>query len=58
VTVPIGAVLAVFARENGEGVVFGEIEPPEPQSADANTPAPDKPTTPKPGGRPHLRVVK
>lgn len=56
VTVPSGAVLAVFARENGEGVMFGEIEPPEPgQSAAAPEPAPDKP---KPGGRPHLRVVK
>eukprot|EP00456_Euglypha_rotunda_P067985 TRINITY_DN5911_c0_g1_i4.p1 TRINITY_DN5911_c0_g1~~TRINITY_DN5911_c0_g1_i4.p1 ORF type:complete len:132 (-),score=27.82 TRINITY_DN5911_c0_g1_i4:10-405(-) len=30
VQVPSGAVLAVFARENGEGIVFGEVEPPEP----------------------------
>ena len=26
VLVPSGAVLAVFARENGEGVVFGEVD--------------------------------
>lgn len=55
VTVPPGAVLAVFARENGEGIVFGEIEPPDPQVAGA---APDKPAVPKRSGKPHLRVVK
>src|SRR3546814_12035784 len=27
VQVPSGAVLAIFARENGEGVIFGETEP-------------------------------
>lgn len=55
VQVPSGAVLAVFARENGEGHVFGEVEPTDPG---------DKPGTsgpaPPPGGkpRPRLRVVK
>jgi stringent starvation protein B len=57
VQVPSSAVLAVFARENGEGIVFGEVEPPDPgdkkpQAADASP----KPT--RPGGRPNLRVVK
>lgn len=55
VSVPSGAVLAIFARENGEGVVFGEVEPAESQG-DAPTP-PTEPTRPKPG-RPQLRVVK
>ena len=56
VQVPPGAVLAVFARENGEGIVFGEVEPPEPRSGDGDPPSPQpKPTKP---GRPQLRVVK
>lgn len=54
VQVPVGAVLAIFARENGEGVVFGEIEPPEPRSE-----PPSPPTTPAPrSGRANLRVIK
>ncbi|WP_371738823.1 ClpXP protease specificity-enhancing factor [Alcanivorax quisquiliarum] len=50
VEVPVNAVLAVFARENGEGMAF---EP---------TPPPAEPTPPEPpsgpGGRPTLKVVK
>ena len=53
VQVPAGAVLAVFARENGEGHVFGEIEPTDPTDK-PGTPGP----TPPPGGKPKLRVVK
>lgn len=54
VTLPPRAVLAVYARENGEGVVFGEVEsggqvPPEPPVT------PPEPTRP---ARTHLRVVK
>lgn len=60
VQVPSGAVLAVFARENGEGIVFGEVEAPPPgggTSSDAS--AGGKPDEPRgPGGRPRLRVVK
>ena len=56
VSVPSGAVLAVFARENGEGIVFGEVEPVIPGDA----PPPEAPTPPsKPaGGRAHLKLVK
>lgn len=48
--VPVGAVLAIYARENGQGMAFSadEIPPPEP---DDNAPGDD-------GGRPTLRVVK
>lgn len=50
VTIPVMAVLAIYARENGRGMVFeeekGETPPPEP-----NEPSP------KPA-RPALRVVK
>jgi len=64
VIVPCGAVLAIFARENGEGLVFGEVEPP---SADPSGDTPPPPATPAPGAEPepskpkargHLRVVK
>lgn len=55
VSVPPGAVLALYARENGEGMLFGEVEEPDP------TP-PDSPDTPDDGGeqkkRSHLKVVK
>lgn len=53
VQVPPGAVLAVFARENGEGIVFGEIEPPTPRG---DAPATD--ASSKPSGKPRLRIVK
>ncbi|SEQ05021.1 stringent starvation protein B [Solimonas aquatica] len=58
VQIPSGAVLAIFARENGEGAMFGE---PETATAEAATPAgkpePEPPQPPKPG-RANLRVVK
>ena len=47
VFVPIGAVLGIYARENGQGMVF------EPEQAPA--PPDDEP---RGGGRPSLRVVK
>ncbi|MGH8541614.1 MAG: ClpXP protease specificity-enhancing factor [Stenotrophobium sp.] len=55
--VPTGAVLAVFARENGEGIVFGEVEPTKPGTSPPSPQAPP-PTAPKPGGRAHLKLVK
>ena len=64
VTVPCGAVLAIFARENGEGLVFGEVEPPVAEAGvEAAEVSPagegdDHPEPPKPKGRGHLRVVK
>jgi stringent starvation protein B len=47
VSAPIAAVLAVYARETGEGMAFEA-------AATADAPAPTQPTTP--GG--HLRVIK
>lgn len=52
ITVPSGAVLAIYAAETGEGLVFGEVEVPDP---DAEPPPEDPDPPPK---RPHLRVVK
>jgi stringent starvation protein B len=50
VTIPVMAVLAIYARENGRGMVFNEEETGE------TPPEPDEPS-PKPA-RPSLRVVK
>ncbi|SFF38322.1 stringent starvation protein B [Fontimonas thermophila] len=54
---PASAVLAIFARENGEGVLFGEVEPAGTQgdATPGRDPEPPKPTKPN---RPQLRVVK
>ena len=51
IVVPIGAVIGIFARENGQGLVFQaeETEPPPSGS--------DQPESGG-GGKPHLRVVK
>ncbi len=64
VYIPMAAVLAIHARENGVGTFF----PPEPayeewlKEADADvatTATPDdEPEPPRPSGRPSLRVVK
>ena len=58
--IPSAAVLAIYARENGQGMVFDsepsmlqgdEIDDPDDQS-----PPDDEP--PRPSGRPSLKVVK
>jgi len=52
VEVPMGAVLAIYAQENGQGMMF---------SAENAPPEPPPPATPKPDEavkKPHLRVVK
>lgn len=58
--VPSPAVLAIYARENGQGMVF-DLEPPATQTGseavdDEPTPPDDEP--PRPSGRPSLKVVK
>lgn len=54
VRVPVGAVLAIYARETGQGMIFSEdeavAEPPQ------EPPPPAAP--PGGGGRPKLKVVK
>lgn len=50
VTVPMGAVRGIYARENGQGMVFGN-EP-------TDGPDPPDPDTAGRGGKPSLRVVK
>jgi stringent starvation protein B len=55
-SVPVEAVLGIFARENGQGLFF-PAEVPEGAVADAQAPG-DSPTSPTSGGRPKLQVVK
>ncbi len=64
--IPIDAVLAIYARENGQGMMFSEEdsaestvddhEPPDDDGSKPTKPKP-KPTKPKSTG-PNLRVVK
>ncbi len=59
VYIPMAAVAAIHARENGMGSFF----PPEPAyeawlEAQSSPPASPDPETPRPNGRPGLRVVK
>lgn len=53
---PIASVLAIYARENGQGMVF-ELEAPDVEAAEDEDDLPP-PETPRPGGRPSLKVVK
>lgn len=55
-SIPIGAVIGIFARENGQGLFF----PPETAAAgapaiDQVAPGPDAPTR---GGKPRLQIIK
>lgn len=52
VKVPVSAVLGIYARESGEGMVFSADESGGPEPP-AKPPAPDEPTK-----RPQLKVIK
>lgn len=56
---PAAAVMAIYARENGQGMVF-EIEQPSGDTPDDGGSAPDAGAAPRPAssGRPSLKVVK
>jgi len=56
--VPVEAVMAIYARENGQGMVF-EVEPPATDGdsgPDDDGPSGGQPS--RPSGRPSLKVVK
>jgi len=59
VRVPIAAVLGIYARETGEGLVFpaDEYTPPG-DGPPAEPPAPPEAPSPPPAGRPSLKIVK
>ena len=57
-SIPIEAVTGIFAKENGQGLVFppepvAEAAPPNPASAE-----PGPPAAPTNGGKPRLQVIK
>jgi stringent starvation protein B len=55
VRIPMAAVLAIYARETGEGMVFGEeTDQPPPEPPPQEPEPPSKPTA----GRAKLKVVK
>ncbi len=48
ITVPMGAVIAIYARENGQGMMFAQDDTPTPPVDGSDDPPP----------RSHLKVVK
>lgn len=57
--IPVAAIMAIYARENGQGMVF-ELEQPDAGPDDSDSPHDEPPggQPPKPSGRPSLKVVK
>ena len=58
--IPAAAILAIYARENGQGMVF-DMEPPVAGGPEDSGPDDDGPSgsePPRPSGRPSLKVVK
>ncbi len=56
--VPIAAVLGIYARETGQGMIFGEDDPPStPPEGDGPGPEP-APSPPSGDRRPKLKVIK
>ena len=56
ILVPLAAVLGIYARETGQGMIFGTDEEAEAQGL-RSTGSSDQPSPPA-GGRPHLKVIK
>lgn len=54
--VPVGAVLGIYARETGRGMIFAAEEDESAAVASAAADVDDEP--PPAGGHPHLRVIK
>src|SRR5262245_35995461 len=51
-SIPIEAVMGIFAKENGQGLIFPR------DTADEASAAPSEPTPPTNGGKPKLQVIK
>ncbi len=58
VSVPIVAVLAIYARENGQGMMFDENNTNLPPTPPENSTPPVQPKPPKKSQKPQLKVVK
>jgi stringent starvation protein B len=57
VMVPIAAVLGIYARETGQGMIFSEADAPQPQPPSTEPPPASGGGEPK-RARPTLKVVK
>ena len=58
INIPMGAVVGIYARENGQGMMF-EYEAPESPPEPPQSPEPENPVPPTEGPkRPSLKVVK
>lgn len=53
ITVPLDGVIGIYARENGQGMIFDEES-----DLDFDPEPPETDPTPTPGDRPSLRLVK
>lgn len=62
IAVPINNVIAIYARENGQGMAFEETDvaqtTPEPPDSTAEGISQDEPPEPKPPRGSHLKIVK
>jgi stringent starvation protein B len=58
VRIPIDAVLAIYARETGQGMIFADDEGSPAPAPPTDTPPPEPPQKPAGGGRAKLKVVK
>lgn len=56
--VPVGAVIGIYARENGQGLFFGKEEVPESPPPAAGADAVSAGGVPPKRGKPSLKVVK
>jgi stringent starvation protein B len=57
VSVPIAAVLGIYARETGQGMIFSEADSPSPPPTPPSEPAPPSGTENK-RSKPTLKVIK
>ncbi len=58
VRVPVTAVLAIYARESGQGMIFTEDDVRATPASPGDPPEPPQPTPSPPGRRARLKVVK
>lgn len=57
--IPVGAILGIYAKENGRGMFFDESEiPPPDNSSGKGEGGDDDSSRPKPSGKPSLKVIK
>ncbi len=57
VQIPVSAILAIYARENGQGMAFGE-EKTDDHEPPPGTPSADEPPAKPPRRKPTLKIVK